>query len=209
LDSYYSRVWKRFLKDATPWARDNILWGAVVVVLPPVFVFLRDRHAQIDWTVIRATLVLYSFALPLYFAVHLIRTPKKLDQERNAREANMRQEIAARDETIKQKNAELEKPKYTAAEQHDYETARKALKTLGQKGLIALRHIRRHDSLTFGTYPPVLPPGLNSNHTLWVFNHCASEGVLTCNGTHERTYAVAPKMEKILDDLLYSEDVTA
>lgn len=214
---YYSRLGKRFWKDATPWARDNIGWGVIVLLLPPALTFFRDRHAQIDWTNIRSTLVLYGVALPVYFLVHLIRTPKKLDQqrdaerasleaERDAREADLRKELLAKDETIRQQKAALEKPKLTAAEQHDYETAKRVLKTLGETGLIGLRHIRRHGKLTFGTFPPVMPPGLTLDKTLWVFNHCASEGVLTCQGTHERTFAVAPKMEKILDELLYSED---
>jgi hypothetical protein len=34
LDSYYVRFWKRFSKDATPWARDNIIWGVIVLVAP-------------------------------------------------------------------------------------------------------------------------------------------------------------------------------
>src|SRR6266536_4739598 len=129
LDSYYSRLGKKFWEDATPWARDNIVLGLVVLLLPPTLTFFRDRHAQI-----LSTLILYGFALPLYFLVHLIRTPKKLDQERDAREAALRQEMSAKDETIRQQSAALEKHKYTVAEQHDYEIAKKALKTLGQRG---------------------------------------------------------------------------
>ena len=47
-ESYYLRFWRRFIKDATPWARDNIVWGLIVLVLPPLFVYFRNRHAQID-----------------------------------------------------------------------------------------------------------------------------------------------------------------
>ena len=62
-ESYYLRFWRRFIKDATPWARDNIVWGLIVLVLPPLFVYFRNRHAQIDWTVTKSTIWLYLIFL--------------------------------------------------------------------------------------------------------------------------------------------------
>jgi len=206
LEPYYRRSGKRFLKDATPWARDNILWGIVVLVAPPLAIYLRDRHAEIDWGLIKATLWLYGFALGIYALVHVCRVPKKLDDDRATREHELLTNVAELKRTIQK---ETEKAKRTPAEQHDYDTAKKALLLLKEKGLIALRHIRKHGSLTFGTYNPVLPPGLNANDTLWVYNHCASEGLLTCNeklGSGEKTFAVSPRMTKILDEVLYEND---
>jgi hypothetical protein len=103
----------------------------------------------------------------------------------------------------------LVKPSRSPAEQHDYELAKNALKLLKMKGLLALRHIRKQGSLTFGIYPPVLAAGLSREDHLWVYNHCAVEGILTQGGSvmnNDRTFAVSPKMEKILDELLYDDE---
>jgi hypothetical protein len=132
-----------------------------------------------------------------------------------AEEAKMAALVAGHEETIKQKDdvirALSEKPPRSAAEQHDYDAAKKALQPLKEKGVIAVRHIRSHGSLTFGIYNPVLPPGLNLDDTLWVYRHCASEGVLTCKSNTlntEQTFAVVPKMEKVLDELLFEEQAS-
>jgi len=210
LESYSTRFWRRFRRDATPWARDNIVWGFVVLVGPPLAMYLRDRHAQIDWTLIRTTIALYIFALTVYILAYLCRTPKTLDIERDARETALLGDISDLNQMVKEREDTIralsERPKRTAAVQHDYDTAKKALQLVGEKGRVAMRHIRSHGSLTFGTYSPVLPPGLNLNDTLWVYRHCASEGLLTCKsnlGNSEQTFAVAPKMEKVLDELLF------
>jgi hypothetical protein len=209
LDSYYVRIWRRFRRDATPWARDNIFWGALALVIPPLFVYARDRHAPIDWNLLRAALWWYGFILLIYVLAHLCRVPLKLDQERNTREVVLEREISDRDATIK---GLTERPKYSAAEQHDYDTAKKSLQLLGEKGINAMRHIRRQGALTFafGASSGPLPPGLSLNDTLWVYNQCASEGLLTCKekyGSGEKTFAISTKMEKILDDLLYDESL--
>jgi hypothetical protein len=206
LESYCTRFWRRLRKDAAPWARDNIFWGILVLVLPPLSIYLRDRHAQIDWGLIRTTLVLYAVAFAIYLLAHVGRIPKKLDVERDARETILLGRIAEQLETLR---TLTEKPKRTPAELNDYETVRKALQVVKEKGITALRHIRKHGSLKFGFYNPVLPPGLTANETLWVYNHCASEGVLTCTekaGSGERTFAVSPKMDKVLDELLYENE---
>ena len=144
----------------------------------------------------------------IYVAVHICRVPKKLDNDRELREKELSIVISERDQTIAILST---KPKRTPAEQHDYDTVKKALQLLGKRGLIAMRHIRNHGSLTFGTYSPVLPPGLNLDDTLRVYAHCASEGLVTQNDNHrnnERTYAVSPKLEKVLDELLYEDTPT-
>jgi len=215
LGSYYTRFWKRFRRDATPWARDNVLWGVVVLVVPPIAAYLRDRHKEIDWVLVKNALLLYAFAFAVYILAYLRLTARKPDDEREAREqlllstvADHQQTIRKRDETIRMLT---EKPKHSPAEQHDYDIAKKALQLLREKGVSALRHIRRHGSLTFGTgmTSGPLPPGLSFNDTLWVYNHCASEGLLTCSekiGSGVKTFAVSPKMEKILDEVLYEDN---
>lgn len=120
-------------------------------------------------------------------------------------EASLRAIISERDTVLR---GLTDKPRRTPAEQHDYETAKRTLQLLGLNGLLAMRHIRRHGSLVFGTYPPVLPHGLTLQETLRVYDHCATEGLLTCNANfrnNERTFSIAPTMGKILNELLYDE----
>jgi len=122
LESYYTRFWKRFRKDATPWARDNIIWGVIVFVGPPLAAYLRDPHTQIDWVLFKNTLLLYAFAFSIYVLFHLCRTPRKLDADRAIREQGLSTIIAERDQIIASLSA---KPKRTPAEQHDYDRAKK------------------------------------------------------------------------------------
>ena len=212
-ESYYRRWWLRFRKDATPWARDNILWGIIVLVVPPLAVYIRDPHVNIDWGVIRAALWLYGASFLLYVAVHACRVPKKLDDEREAAEKFLMAGIGESKETIRQLTST---PKRTPAEQHDYEIARKAIQLLGEKGLVALRHLRRIGTMTISGVGvaggSALPPGLNLNDTLWVYNHCHSEGLLVCNanlGLGERTFSISSKMEKVIDEVLYEGSTSA
>lgn len=213
LDSYYARFWKRFFSDATPWARDNIVWDVIVLVVPPFAAYLRDRHTQINWALIREALWLYAFAAAIYILVHLCRTPKKLDLERDAREIAFLDDILGRDQMIKEREETIrtlrEKPKRSAAEQHDYDKLKKALGMFKETGLIALRYIRSVGSITFGgAYSPTLPSGLTPEKALWVYRHCASEGLLNCTANFGKTqeiFAVLPKMDKIFNDVLFPE----
>jgi hypothetical protein len=203
-ESYYLRFWRRFIKDATPWARDNIIWGLIVLVVPPLFVYFRNRRAQIDWTVTKSTIWLYLIFLSAYILVHLCRTPAKLDADRDVNEKSLSAALAERDETILRLSA---KPQRTPAEQHYYDVAKKTLQQFGPKAAIALRHLKTHGSLTFGTYnPQFLPPGLTASEAIWAYNACAGEGVVTCRENPrmgERTFQIAPPMNQVLDELLY------
>ena len=100
VQSYYTRFWKRLRKDATPWARDNIFWGAIVLVVPAIAIYVSNRHAAIDWGLIKTTLVLYAFSFCVYVFVHVCRTPKKLDDERSLREMLLNDKIQEREEKI-------------------------------------------------------------------------------------------------------------
>jgi hypothetical protein len=213
LESYYTRFWKRFRKDATPWARDNILWGVIVLVGPLVAARLLHRHLLIDWELVYTTLGLYAVASMIYAAVHVCRVPKKLDIERGAREAALIEGISDHKQTIKERDEtirSLSEPKRTPAEQHAYDTLTKALEVTKETGLTALRHLKYHEKLAFGTYNPELPPGLTREQTLWVYNHCLSVGVVNRSanlGYTEYTYSLSPNpaMTKALDELLFAE----
>ncbi len=204
LDSYYARFWKRFLVDATPWARDNIVWGVIVLIVPPVAAFFRDPKAHLDWALIKNSLVFYAFALVLYVLAYLLFIPKRLDTEREAREQVLATTVAAREQTIQERDDAIrtirEKPKRSAAEQHDYDKLKKALGMFKETGLIALRFIRSVGSLTFGSaHSPTLPPGLTPDKALWVYRHCASEGLLNCTpnlGKTQELFTVLPKMDR-------------
>ncbi|HTC46179.1 MAG TPA: hypothetical protein VK722_02590 [Candidatus Aquilonibacter sp.] len=100
-------------------------------------------------------------------------------------------------------------PERTKAQQHDYDKARDAIKLLGEKSVIALRYLRGQESITFdfgGCTGGSLPSGLTAQNALWVYRHCASEGILSCKkslGNHEETYTVPSRMTKILDAVLF------
>jgi hypothetical protein len=206
LDSYYVRCWKRFCKDATPWARDNILWGIIVLVGPLVAAHLLHRHLLIDLELIYTTLWLYAAAAVIYVAVHICRIPKKLDDEREVRESALASAINERNQAIATLSA---KPQRTRAEQHDYDKLKKVLETLKEPAITALRHIRSVGTMTFGgPYSPTLPSGLTLEKALWVYRHCATEGLLTYSsslGMTQEVFSVLPKMDKIFDEVLFEE----
>lgn len=117
-----------------------------------------------------------------------------------------RREIASRDNKIK---ALSEKPKRTPAEQHDYDKLKSALDLFKDVGRIALGYIRGVGSVTFdSTYGPTLPTGLTLDKALWVYRHCATEGLLYLApnvGRTMETFSIPPKLEKIYDEVLYPE----
>lgn len=216
LEPYRLRFWKRFVRDATPWARDNIVWGVVVLVVPPLAAYFRDPHAQIDWPLIKNALWLYGFAFLIYALVHLCRTPKKLDADRDTREILLVSSIAINEEDIRKRDETIrvltDKPKRTAVEQRHYETAEKALQKLGGRAAIALRHLRQHKSLQYGMYDPILPAGMTGSEFVNLCSACVEEGLVSQRNGYptlgERTFEIAPTMEKALDELLYKPDDT-
>jgi hypothetical protein len=213
LDSYWKRFWSRFFKDATPWARDNIGWGIIVLVVPPFAAYLRDRHAPMDWVLIKNSLLLYAFAFAIYILAYLQRTVKHLDDDRETRERALSAVVSEREQVIKEQEGNIrtlkEKPKRTPAEQHDYETVEQCLRILGQTGIDALRFLRKHGTLSFnslGGCTADLPAELKN--ALWAYRHCASQGVVVGNnnlGKTVATYSISPKMETVLEELLFQE----
>jgi hypothetical protein len=101
-----------------------------------------------------------------------------------------------------------DKPKRTMAEQYHYETAMKALQELGPDTEAALRHLKTHGTLTFGTYYPPLPAGMRGDQVFGIYNTCVARGLVTQRekpGSGERTFAIAPTMNGVLDELLYGD----
>ena len=70
-------------------------------------------------------------ALVIYAGVHVVRVPRKLDSDRAEKEKRLTATIAERDATIHKLS---EKPKRSAAQQHDHEVVQNALTLLGEKG---------------------------------------------------------------------------
>lgn len=120
--------------------------------------------------------------------------------------ADQRRELADRDEKIK---ALMERPKRSAAEQHDYDKLKKALGMFKETGQVALQYIRSVGNIAFdSTWSPTLPSGLTVDKALWVYQHCATEGLLNCTsnlGNTTRTFSIPPKLEKIYDEVLFPE----
>jgi hypothetical protein len=101
---YYTRFSIRLFKDAAPWARDNILWGVLILVLPPLAVYLRHPNASIDWHLIVITLYLYGVVLGIYLISHILRTPWRLDLARQS-------EVEAINAVLEERNSEIAKKK--------------------------------------------------------------------------------------------------
>lgn len=215
LEPYYHRFRKRFFKDATPWARDNIVWGGIVVVVPPLAAYLRDRSAPMDWILIKNSLILYAFALGVYGLAYLRLTAKSLDDDRETRERALIATIAERGQVVIQREDEIralrQKPKRSAAEQHDYEKAKKLMSEIyKEKGIIALRHLRGQGEITFpspgfGVNPPA-PSGITVSEMRWVYGGCAAESVITMKRNFpntDETFSMTPTQQRALDDVLF------
>jgi len=127
-------------------------------------------------------------------------------------------QLAELNSTVEEKNAQIaerdgiirtfqEKPKRTAAEQHHYETAKKALEELGPNARIALCHLKIHGELTFGTYNPVLPAGWGGDQLRGMYISLAVRGLVSQKagkrGSGEMTFDISPTMNGVLDELLY------
>jgi hypothetical protein len=88
--------WRRFAavlwRDAMPWARDNIFWAVVCLIVPPIAVWLHDSNHVIDWQLVRTAAWLYLTAFIAYAILQSVRAVLKLDAEQAQRiaDANFR-----------------------------------------------------------------------------------------------------------------------
>ena len=78
---YWKRYLHRLVRDAVPWARDNLIWAIFMLIAPPIAVWLREPSHEIDWTLARTTLWIYAVVFGVYLLVHMARTAWKLDIE--------------------------------------------------------------------------------------------------------------------------------
>lgn len=206
-------TWRQFywlwLKVAIThaWSVAEIVGFALVLLVPLVpFLFPKMQEsslAPLAWQIPLGVLAAVGF-------VRLLCAPYWIYRDRHHsatdRESALLADLSRRNETI----TALTKPKHTPAEQHDYDKLKKALEMFKETGLIALRHIRGIGTLKFGgMYSPTLPSGLTPDKALWVYHHCATEGLLTCTpnlGRTEETFSVPQKLDKILDEVLFPDE---
>lgn len=80
---YLRHLYRIMRRDAITWGRDSIVWGALMVALPPVAAYIKDPTHQIDWVMVKTALWLYLAVFGAYLLVHLIRAVKKRDLERS------------------------------------------------------------------------------------------------------------------------------
>ncbi len=220
LEPFGRRFRKRFFKDASPWVRDNIGWSLIVFIVPPLAAYFRDRHAPMDWVLIKNSLVLYGFALLVYVLAYLRLTAKNLDHDRGLREQALAGIISERERTIKEREDEISslrlKPKRSAAEQADFDLINRALTVVGkEKGKAALRFLKNKGTARFGisfgnpTTGPTPPSGLTLNDLLHVYHHCDSEGIVVMDrdplGGSWETFTMSSHMSKALDAALFEE----
>lgn len=81
---YAAKFVGRFAREATPWARDNIVLAAGMLVVPLFVGYLLDRSHRIDLGSSKITFALYGVVFLVYLAFHLAMTPWRLDQDRQA-----------------------------------------------------------------------------------------------------------------------------
>ncbi len=79
--AYYRRFFLRLLKDAAPWARDNILWGAITLVAPLLIASVL-HIGNPDWQLVWIALYCYLAAFTIYALSHWLRTAWRLDADR-------------------------------------------------------------------------------------------------------------------------------
>jgi hypothetical protein len=218
LEPYYRRFRKRFFRDATPWARDNIVWGIIVLVVPPFAAYLRAPHAPMDWILIKNSLLLYGFALAIYVLAYLRGTAKHLDDDRDTRERTLVGTIAEREQSIKERQEMIrvlqEKPKRSPPDQYHYDRAKTFLDKQGAqrpKFISALQHLYTHGDLTYSvmgvTMNTTWPKGMDRNEAIPIYTACMAEGLVSTQeitGLHPaRKLFIAPAMTSVLSEFLY------
>lgn len=102
--SYYVRFCQKFWEDFTDWPRDNVIVAGVAAIAPPLALYLRDPHKDIDWGLIKTTLWIYLGFFGVYIIIRAFRVPWKLDRER----ADTASRITVENNELIQKNKEIE-----------------------------------------------------------------------------------------------------
>jgi hypothetical protein len=183
----------------------TLMSGALSVPFALAALWVSGRGQRILWACLTTLSVI--FASYRVWRTDRIELSGQLEALRSNLEntlAEKDREIAKRDKTIQ---ALTEKPKRSTAEQYHYNVAKDALLRLGPNAGVALRHLRTHGTLTFGTYYPVLPLGVRGDELIMTYIALVTAGLVSQHdgkpGSGERTFAIAPTMISVLDDLLF------
>lgn len=91
---YAKRFGARLHREASAWARDNIAWGAIMLVAPAVVYVWRSRGSVVDWGLIKTTVIIYVLVFAVYLLIHGVRTVWKLDVEQCERARVAEDELA-------------------------------------------------------------------------------------------------------------------
>jgi len=194
---YIRKVCARLLQETLRFGAEQII--AMIAALGTLGLQIAARVAKPSefrpsvWSII----IPYAAIIICFGFYQLLRVPALIYADQQREINDLREKITA-----------LTPPRRTAAQQHDFDTASAALKLLGGTGKTALRFLRQRGSLTYGFPVPssTIPQGLNITETMWVYNHCAAEGVLACEekpGTGVKTFSIPSTMVPVLDELLF------
>jgi hypothetical protein len=204
---YYRTVVGRVWKETRHWGKEQV----TVILLAIMTLALQVREGLVrsgDWKPsVIATIGPYLAYAALFLFYQFVRSQELLYAElqmasRDAEES-LRAVIVERDNALRTFS---EKQRRTPAEQYHYDTAKKTIEQLGPSCVIALRHLKTHGRLAFGTYGPELPTGIRRDDLLRIYNACLQAGLVTNwdNASQgERMFEIAPTMNAVLDELLY------
>ena len=93
--AYYKEIWGYLRKNSFSWARDNIIFGLVMVLLPIGVLAVAGR--QPDVSLMKATLLCYGVALCVYAGVYFLTAHWKVFQALDCRlEAAVRENAELR-----------------------------------------------------------------------------------------------------------------
>ena len=205
------------LNEALRTSADKADWMVLIfgAIVGPIALLVPQWETSV--TLLLFIAPISALASVIIFRVFLspLLVYRKLEAVSRDTESHLREAITTHEQTINERDQEihalLDKSKRTPAEQHDYDTAKECLRILGQTGIDALRFLRKRGTLSFnssGGCTAELPAELKLQNALWAYRHCASEGVVVCNsnlGATASTYSISPKMETILEELLFQD----
>lgn len=177
---YYPTLLRRICAETWRFGTEQV----IVVLLAIAALALQIRYGLVrrgDWKPSVLSMLWPYVCLMLSFIVYqFLRVPKLLYTElqttSRSTEESLRAAIAERDNSLR---ALTDKPKRTAAEQHHYDKAKETLKKFGPAFADALRLLKTHGKLTFGFYPPQLPPGVRADELQRIYIACLGEGLVT------------------------------
>jgi hypothetical protein len=195
------------LKEAAhlSWDKSDYISGVAGFVLAAIAFFVPVWEERLTHSLLIVPLVAFAVVMIVRLFLSPFLVYRNRDIEARINEEQLSKQISDRDQTIR---TLTEKPRRTAAEQHHYDIAKKALQKLSPDTVSALRHLKTQGKLTFGTFPPSLPSGISVSRLVDIYLECSREGLVATHDDSqkgERTFTIAPTMNSVLDELLYEE----